>query len=562
MVDNLKANNTDISYLKFRNILRAFRDACRYNSEHESVLRFKKNPLRDERERFEKTLGLVDGWNELTLKCIFNIQLHGQPQKDNKGYNNAVTCFLNVGILNIAPIFETGRDKFDSTKFMGNELLGFRLGIRQKYLPAIPSDPNDPSYNDILTEHKYLYKPKTNNDKALMDKYFYPIKQLDLDSTSPDTTPELRKFYDDFMEALSVTKTCEKYEAQESKNMEDNRFIPIRERIETAANRDHPQNLIFHGAPGTGKTFGVLKAVIKLVSDDEETVNSAQELSERLKEEQRKDSPRFRFVQFHPSYDYTDFVEGLRPNPTGDGFSLQAGTFMKFCADARAAQKKYGDEAPQYYFIIDEINRGDVSNIFGELFFLLDSGYRNVGIDTQYANMHDVSGDDGMTFASRYLDEGKFNIPSNVTIIGTMNDIDRSVDSFDFAMRRRFHFVPVTAEDSIKMRDDLEDAPSCGPAIDLMRAINNIISNQKKEVLDESYALGISYFADLAKTEPDQFEDVKEELWQNRIEPLLTEYLRGTNEELTDFKTVWAATSSTNAPQSDSNDNGEGNATA
>ena len=334
-------------------------------------------------------------------------------------------------------------------------------------------------------------------------------------------------------------------EKEENSTMNDDSFIPIRERIETASDREHPQNLIFHGAPGTGKTFGVLKAVIELVSDDEETVNSSQELSKRLKEEQKKESPRFRFVQFHPSYDYTDFVEGLRPNPDGNGFSLQAGTFMKFCADARDAQKKLGDDAPQYYFLIDEINRGDVSNIFGELFFLLDSGYHNVGIDTQYANMHGATDGDGETFAKRYLDDGKFTIPSNVTIIGTMNDIDRSVDSFDFAMRRRFHFVPVTAEDSIKMRDDLKDAPSYAPAIGLMNVINNVIGST--EPLQEPYKLGISYFADLAKTDPEDFDDAKDELWQNRIEPLLAEYIRGTDVQLVDFKNAWDGNTNSSA---------------
>lgn len=202
--------------------------------------------------------------------------------------------------------------------------------------------------------------------------------------------------------------------------------------------------------------------------------------------------------------------------------------------ESREASKKRPEGPAKYVFVIDEINRGDISRILGELFFAIDPSYRGPSgaVRTQYANLHDDPNE-------------LFYVPENVYIIGTMNDIDRSVDSFDFAMRRRFYFVPVTAEDSIKMRDDLKDAPSYAPAIGLMNVINNVIGS--KEPLQEPYKLGISYFADLAKTDPEDFDDAKDELWQNRIEPLLAEYIRGTDVQLVDFKNAWDGNTNSSA---------------
>ncbi|EOD5412997.1 McrB family protein, partial [Enterococcus faecium] len=297
------------------------------------------------------------------------------------------------------------------------------------------------------------------------------------------------------------------------------------------------KNLILRGAPGTGKTFLANEMAADVVSNGRTT--QINELSEDEKS-------RIGFVQFHPSYDYTDFVEGLRPTTSDDGvvsFTLKAGSFKSFVEKAKKTKKVNGQDnfeeawakffdavteasiegegynklktltgkpvrnllayerneiqgvypaktttymnhdqiynvyrglpgTPKggfdayrkaivkhlkeefglkkytastvdstnnqnYVFIIDEINRGEISKIFGELFFSIDPGYRGhkEGVYTQYANLHENP-------------EEKFYIPNNVYIIGTMNDIDRSVDTFDFAMRRRFTFLEIKAEDS------------------------------------------------------------------------------------------------------------------
>jgi 5-methylcytosine-specific restriction endonuclease McrBC GTP-binding regulatory subunit McrB len=265
------------------------------------------------------------------------------------------------------------------------------------------------------------------------------------------------------------------------------------------------KNLILRGAPGTGKSYLAKQIAAYLVSGG--TKGDCKDLSDTQKKQ-------VEFVQFHPSYDYTDFVEGLRPKINEDGtmgFALQDGIFKKFVARAR---KSYEDhlkskqkDPKKYIFIIDEINRGEISKIFGELFFAIDPGYRgNAGeISTQYANLHADP-------------DEKFYIPDNMYIIGTMNDIDRSVDSFDFAMRRRFRFVEIKADDRLEMLASLEDDALEIEAIKRMTALNQEIA--RTEDLSESYQIGASYFLKLKELDFDQ-------LWTDYLQPLLQEYIRG-----------------------------------
>ena len=251
-------------------------------------------------------------------------------------------------------------------------------------------------------------------------------------------------------------------------------------------------NLVLTGAPGTGKTFAA-KKIAELMED-----------------------ATWELVQFHPSYDYTDFVEGLRPvmnSRRGIGFERKDGVFKEFCKQAlRDAEEK------PYVFIIDEINRGEISKIFGELFYSIDSGYRGEAgrVKTQYQNL--VPREDPFY-------EG-FYVPNNVYIIGTMNDIDRSVESIDFAMRRRFAWVEFTAEASQSMLDSDDawgDAKKPKNMDDIkarMNRLNECIVSAEIG-LTRAYQIGAAYFLKYA---PQNGFDA---LWNNHLKGVLYEYLRG-----------------------------------
>lgn len=409
-------------------------------------------------------------------------------------------------------------------------------------------------------------------------------------------------------------------------NMENNANIRFIELLE------NNHNLILTGAPGTGKTYLAKQIVAELLQ-----LSDVEEL---------KDDKHFGFVQFHPSYDYTDFIEGLRPinqEERGNiGFERKDGIFKEFCkhavldaegADDTSEELSFGklyetllqqikandvdcfiqrtgkpifikevssnnnlilivsneqeltDEEERtytvsftrleklakafptqdalaaisnidkeirlaiggcnssaywavlnklweikgkatkssdssqkpYIFVIDEINRGELSKIFGELFFSIDPGYRGVKgiVNTQYQNL----------IGEGDIFKKGFYIPENVYIIGTMNDIDRSVESMDFAMRRRFAWQEVTAEESYAnmIENDTEFTGIKDEIKVRMFNLNNAIA--KTEGLNESYQIGAAYFR---KYLDYQHEDNPFEcLWNNHLKGLLFEYLRG-----------------------------------
>lgn len=411
------------------------------------------------------------------------------------------------------------------------------------------------------------------------------------------------------------------------------------------------KNIIFHGAPGTGKTYLARQIAAFLISNGKHCDYDA------LSPEKQK---QVGFVQFHPGYDYVDFVGGLRPCMGKDGTSMafvpRDGVFTQFVNQAqehpfaldgsmelpemkrlmvqylKAAQqdgrvletkqkrpfticqvdetagtfvveprsnqdektlqpvaplqfselltllfeyfnlpedddkkqkefttvnyiasllhqttaKGSGYQKHSYYlpllqplktyindeqkasratmrespfvFIIDEINRGEISKIFGELFFAIDPGYRGKagGVITQYSTLLQPD---------RETDTPpkKFYLPENLYIIGTMNDIDRSVDTFDFAMRRRFRFLELKADEHTEMLDQLEPAQA-QTARACMRALNTAIS--QVEDLNDHYQIGAAYFLKLKELSYDY-----DALWSDYLAPLLQEYVQGLNNE-------------------------------
>jgi 5-methylcytosine-specific restriction protein B len=288
--------------------------------------------------------------------------------------------------------------------------------------------------------------------------------------------------------------------------------------------------IVLTGAPGTGKTHLARQIAAKMIGLDDNKVDDLE-----------NHPARFNFVQFHPAYDYTDFVEGLKPVNDGKvengqiAFEVRAGLFMKFCKDADEllkTDKENGMAPRQCVFVIDEINRADLSRVFGELFYALEPGYRGEkgAVSTQYV------------LGRKESDRKKFHVPENVFIIGTMNDIDRSVESIDFALRRRFAWYEVKADggrfDAV-IQPDLEEnfkAEAKARYLSLNGAIG------KTEELGESYQIGPAYFRNLKQYVGAN--DIWEKFWERHLELLVREYVRGwpkskKDEQVNKFKAAY-----------------------
>lgn len=276
------------------------------------------------------------------------------------------------------------------------------------------------------------------------------------------------------------------------------------------------KNIILHGAPGTGKTFMT-----------EETIKARKSI---------EGNSEYELVQFHPSYGYEDFIEGIKPTGLENGqmkFELKNGVFKQMCIDAfknLQEAKSENSKLKTYYFIADEINRAELSRVFGELLLCLeddkrlrfDEGGNLQGTKVKTANSalwedkHAVviEGEDGNK-------QFYFGVPENIYFIGTMNDIDRSVDSFDMALRRRFVWKHYRC-DYDAIAEKFQNENNIDEYIKMCEKLNNHITSEKDFNLSDSYELGQAYFMKPKKLIQKELDRV----WMEHIAPILKEYLR------------------------------------
>lgn len=309
-------------------------------------------------------------------------------------------------------------------------------------------------------EGVYVWKLREELEQALreIDLSKVELNAVDTVDNVQDLESNVNEKYgkDDFLAEVYMTEA--KY----------NRLLNVLKR---------KKNIILQGAPGVGKTFAAKRLAYAMMGE--------------------KDKERIEFIQFHQNYSYEDFIMGYKPTENG-GFAMQYGVFYRFC------KKAENNPEHDYFFIIDEINRGNMSKVFGELLLLIEKDYRGTSSKLAYQNLN-------------------FSVPKNIYIIGMMNTADRSLAMIDYALRRRFSFFdmePGFETSGFKAYQEKLASEKFNALIECIQELNTEIADDPS--LGKGFCIGHSYFCGLQADECTQ--EVLEDIVEYDILPMLSEY--------------------------------------
>ncbi|MBN6204767.1 AAA family ATPase [Staphylococcus saprophyticus] len=333
----------------------------------------------------------------------------------------------------------------------------------------------------VTSEHEYHPRQEFKNIRTIewKDKGEWITSIKPAPKTLTNITP-----YNDFVENLKILFEEDKVDIEDEteaslptydrKHFLNDVFMEEEDYLKLVNLLRRKKNVILQGAPGVGKTFVAKRLAYSMMG--------------------LKDKKRVQMVQFHQNYSYEDFVMGFRP--TESGFELRKGTFYNFCKRAE------NDIENDYFFIIDEINRGNLSKILGELFMLIENDKRGTELQLLYA-------------------DEKFSVPPNIYILGMMNTADRSLAMLDYALRRRFAFYNMTTGFMTTGFSSYQEKLASAKFDSLIQCILNLNSEIKRdESLGEGFIIGHSYFCNLSNVTDYELENIVE----YEIIPLINEY--------------------------------------
>ena len=408
--------------------------------------------------------------------CNISFRNEVPESKNNHGFYTA-NCIWKFFNGSIDEIEETEEGDNKSMKELFKQWLlenGLTIGTANGYISTINLTTKDALDDNLIDKDIFEINNVEELDKVV-DILSSNDKFLRRKENHHNQNTAALNHYRNF---LSIDKNSEKEADKYDKNDFLNEVFIEEDKYDSIVSiLEKKKNIILEGAPGVGKTFMAKRLAYSIIGS--------------------KDTNKVELIQFHQSYSYEDFIEGYRP--TENGFELQRGIFYKLC------KKAFNDKSNNYYLIIDEINRGNLSKIFGELLMLIEYDKREESLKLAYS-------------------EEDFSVPENLYIIGLMNTADRSLALIDYALRRRFSFIRIEpAFESSKFMKNFKEKfdGDFSNVLEIIKRINDAIENDKS--LGSGFKIGHSYFCPNIKDRKGNKKDL-EDIIRFEIIPLLEEY--------------------------------------